>query len=109
MELYLLHEKQLMETLQFSFIIKLYKTFKDERFVYFLTNYIEGVDFLDVLQQVGVCNKKKAQFFIGCLILCLEYLHEKNIIYRDLKPENIVVENSGFLYLNNFQIAKILR
>lgn len=28
------------------------------------------------------------------IILSLEYLHSKSIVYRDLKPENIIVNNN---------------
>lgn len=53
---------------------------------------INGADFFDLIREIGICGKKKTQFYIGCLVLALEHLHEKNIIYRDLKPENSVVD-----------------
>jgi serine/threonine protein kinase len=36
-----------------------------------------------------------AGFFVACLIMGLEYIHEKNIIHRDIKPENLVLEEDG--------------
>ena len=53
---------------------------------------INGADFFDLIREIGICGKKKTQFYIGCLVLALEHLHENNIIYRDLKPENSVVD-----------------
>ena len=42
------------------------------------------------------------------MILCLEYMHFKNIIYRDLKTENIMVDKRGIMYLIDLGTAKIL-
>ena len=42
------------------------------------------------------------------MILCLEYMHSKNIIYRDLKPENIMVDKRGIMYLIDLGTAKII-
>lgn len=69
---------------------------------------INGADLFDLLREIGICNKKKAQFYAGCIILAIQHLHEKNIIYRDLKPENAVIDESGYLYLIDMGIAKVL-
>ena len=66
------------------------------------------MDFFDLLRQVGLCNRSQGQFFIGCMILALEHLHENGIIYRDLKPENAVIDESGYLHLVDLGTGKIL-
>ena len=43
---------------------------------------------------------------MGCLILGMEYLHSKNIMYRDLKPENILMFENGYAKLTDFGLAK---
>ena len=37
------------------------------------------------------------EFFIACMLLCLEYLHSKSILHRDIKPENLVFDDEGNL------------
>ena len=52
--------------------------------------------------------KEHMTFYISDVILALEYLHSKNIVYRDLKPENIIISMSahGHIKLCDFGFAK---
>lgn len=49
-----------------------------------------------------------AQFYAAEVILAIEYLHERNIIYRDLKPENILLSGDGHIRLTDFGFAKVV-
>jgi len=47
--------------------------------------------------------------FIGAsVILGLEYLHSKHILYRDLKAENILLFSDGYAKLSDFGLAKLI-
>ena len=52
-------------------------------------------------------DEKLAQFYIGSIVLALEYLHDNDIVYRDLKPENIFIDGVGFVKLGDFGFAKV--
>lgn len=37
---------------------------------------------------------------MGCMILCLEYLHSRSILHRDIKPENLVFDEEGKIHID---------
>lgn len=37
-------------------------------------------------------TRKQLRFIVGSLIIVLEHLHERGIVYRDLKPENVMLD-----------------
>lgn len=89
-------------------IASLIKTYKDDRRLYFLLEYVKGFDLFTVLRMIGLANEGVGKFYGASLILVLEYLHDRGILYRDLKPENVVVNNEGYIKLIDFGTAKIV-
>ena len=53
-------------------------------------------------------TEPQARFYIGEVILALEYLHGQQIIFRDLKPENCMLSHTGHVVLTDFGSAKVL-
>jgi serine/threonine protein kinase len=51
-------------------------------------------------------EEDEAKFYIAEIILAIEYLHKRDIIYRDLKPENILIDEDGHFKLADFGLAK---
>jgi cGMP-dependent protein kinase len=108
LEKYLNHEKQVCEMVDFPFCMRFLKTFKDDHHIFFLLEYIKGLELFDAIREIGLLGTYDSQFYISQMILSIEYLHNQKIIYRDIKPENIMVDEKGYIKLIDMGTAKIL-
>ncbi|XP_065358150.1 cGMP-dependent protein kinase 1 isoform X2 [Calliphora vicina] len=100
-------EKHVMMKCRSSpFIIELFKTFRNEKFVYFLMEACMGGDVWTVMSQRRFFDEKTARFIAGCVVEAFDFLHSHNIIYRDLKPENLMLTTDGYCKLVDFGFAK---
>lgn len=104
----LLLERQILGLLNHAFILKSIKSFEDAHHLYSLTEFVRGSDLFAVLRQIGLLGDADAKFYTASLILVLEHLHERSIVYRDLKPENIIVDHQGYVKLIDFGTARII-
>lgn len=99
-------ERAILLQIDHPFIVKLVKTLKDNKFVYFLMEYIKGKELFDVIRDIGLLTRYQTQFYGASMMLAVEYLHERKFIYRDIKPENIMVIENGYCKLIDFGTAK---
>jgi len=72
-----------------------------------LTEYCEGGELHGAIRTIPtVLSRRQAMFYTGSLLLMLEALHDRYVVYRDLKPENIMLDYQGYLKLIDFGTAK---
>lgn len=98
------------------FVIQLRETFTDRDSICFIFDYQPGQDIYWVinnqehlqLSQKNEMDRWWVKFYAVEVLLALEHLHEKKIIYRDLKPENCVIDKAGHIQLIDFGFAKQL-
>lgn len=82
-----------------SLVFRLYQTYKDSKYVYFLMEVCLGGDVWTTLQRRRYFDDATTQFMVGCVVEALDHLHSLNIVYRDLKPENLMLDARGYLKL----------
>ena len=91
------------------FVLKLYNTYQDTRYLYFLVELIHGGELFTLLRDLIQLSEKMARFYAGCVVQGFEHLHERDIVYRDLKPENLLLNKKGYIKIVDLGLAKVVK
>lgn len=101
-------ERALLAQVDHRFLVRMVCTFQDERHLYICLDYVSGGELFTLLRKVRTMPSFVATFYAAQVVLALEYLHARNIIYRDLKPENILLDMDGNIRITDFGFAKVV-
>ena len=99
-------EKNVLLKTDHPFIMKMVKYLKNESYIFFINEYIKGKELWDVIRDIGLLNKEQTQFYGASILLAINHLHKKKIIYRDIKPENVMVNTKGYIKIIDFGTVK---
>jgi len=70
--------------------------------------FIKGGELYKVFKQQKRLSEEVVKFFAAQIALAVGYLHSKGIMHRDLKLENILVDETGYLKIIDYGLAKTL-
>jgi len=99
-------ERFVLQHIKHNFIVGLHFAFQTDRKLFLLLDYCPGGELFFHLGKAGRFTESRARFYCSEIVLALEYLHSKNIIYRDLKPENVLLDAYGHVKLTDFGLSK---
>ncbi|XP_063681185.1 3-phosphoinositide-dependent protein kinase 1-like [Bolinopsis microptera] len=100
-----MRERDIICSLDHTFIIRLYCTFQSETHLFFCLTLAENGCILDYLLKYGSFSLPVSMFYIAELVHVIDYMHSKNVLHRDIKPENILLDSRMHILLTDFGTA----
>ena len=88
-------------------IVSTYGDLEDKDSVYILLEHISCGDLFHKMRKRRM-RQNEIVFYAAELVVILDLVHSKNVVYRDLKPENVMICETGHLKLIDFGLSKIL-
>ncbi|XP_066436457.1 serine/threonine-protein kinase N3 isoform X2 [Eleutherodactylus coqui] len=101
-------EKRIFEVVNSSghpFLVNLFGCFQTSEHACFVMEYMPGGDLMMHIH-ANVFSQPATRFYSACVVLGLQFLHQKRIIYRDLKLDNLLMDASGFVKIADFGLCK---
>ncbi|NXQ42363.1 PKN2 kinase, partial [Catharus fuscescens] len=101
-------EKRIFEVVNSSdhpFLVNMFACFQTPHHACFVMEYTPGGDLMMRIHE-DVFSEHTAQFYTACVVLGLQFLHEKKIVYRDLKLDNLLLDAEGFVKIADFGLCK---
>jgi len=86
--------------------VQLRYSFQDSKFLYLVTDFCAGGDFMELLIRKEIIPNHEAKFYMAELATAINEIHKMNFVHRDLKPDNILIDARGHLKLTDFGLCK---
>ena len=103
------NEVQILSQLSHNNIIKLYEIFENPKYYFFVTEYVEKGDLMNILKSQGSFSEPQVFLILKDTLRALEYLHEQHILHRDVKLDNILLTPDYQAKLCDFGISVKIR
>ena len=88
-----MEEVAILHSLDHPNIVKYYETYNDQKYIYLVMEYVNGIPLFDkITQQTNqTFSEVTAAGYIKELLLAVNHCHAQDIVHRDIKPDNIMI------------------
>ncbi|KAL9537829.1 Serine/threonine-protein kinase [Mucor bainieri] len=98
-------ERDILAEADSPWIVQLYFSFQDPTYLYLIMEFLPGGDLMTMLIKYDTFSEPVTRFYIGEIILALEFIHNLGFIHRDIKPDNILIDKDGHVKLSDFGLS----
>ena len=99
---HVMNEKRVLAQISHPFIVHMEAAFQDSRNLYMLLELVIGGELFSHLRKAGRFSNETSRKYAAMIVLALNHLHDRGIVYRDLKPENLLLDEKGYVKIADF-------
>lgn len=99
-------ERDVLSYTKHPYIVGLKYAFQTPEKLFLLLDYAAGGNMSRSLRKDKRFSEDRCKIYLAQILLALEDLHKRDIIFRDLKPDNIVFDADGNALLTDFGLSK---
>jgi len=103
---YAITERNLLSYLRHPYIVRLHYAFQTQCFLVMVMQLCPCGSLQQLIDQEERLDEVLARLYSAEILLALEHLHERRIVFRDLKPDNVVRDAEQHCLLTDFGLSK---
>jgi len=88
------------------FTVDLYYAFQSSQSLYLVLDFMQGGELFFHLRRQKRFPEAIVRFYAAQMVVAIEQIHMRDVIYRDLKPENVLLGADGYICLTDFGLSK---
>src|SRR5262245_28121392 len=100
-------EARIVARLEHPHILPIYDFAFDGDTAYLVMKLVEGSSLYAHIGPRGMAPDR-VMMIVEAVAQALSHAHRRNIIHRDIKPDNILIDESDWVYLSDFGMAKMV-
>jgi hypothetical protein len=101
-------EARTAATLDHPHVIPIFRVSTGGKLFWYVMKFLEGEALDDLLKRERQLPFERAADILKQTAEALAYAHRKNVIHRDVKPANVMLDETGWVTVTDFGIAKAL-
>lgn len=103
---YAMTERNILSYVRHPYIVSLHYAFQTSTYLVLVLELCPCGNMQSLIHREKRLSESLARLYSAEVLLALEHLHERNIVFRDLKPENVVLDSEGHCKLTDFGLSK---
>ena len=99
-------EAKIAAALDHPHIVPIYRVGATGTFLWYSMKRVKGRSLAEILEQSGTLTLEETLGILEQAGSALQYAHRHGVVHRDVKPANIMIEESGWVLVCDFGVAK---
>lgn len=102
-----INERQILSKNSCYFLVRLHYAFQTPDKLFMVMDFAAGGELFMHIRENNYLTEERTKFYAAEILLALDWLHRKGVIYRDLKPENVLLDKDGHVKISDFGLSKV--